>query len=387
MNNQKIVKSITALVCITGMISLLASCDVSDLINGPQNLTATANEDETAVILSWDAVLDSTGYNVYRAVTAGSFSDSALNGDTLVTTTTYTDSNVEQNISYYYTVTAVDTAGVESEPATAVNITLGEDDSSSTSTTDSFISNITTANRFFVGSYVYTEDGSSQEHNALGIVEFTPTTNNAYDLVMYIIFYQTIDDDSTILNSQKFDLKLYNMDEYTGDHAYGIYEVCDELGGCSEDINQDGVNSIVTFPVTSENYTTLQSEVLDSFDTFKDITFNNSEYNVLQTTQISTNTYSGQTTLETTIFNLHPELFIFNEVEITQTNQGSSEANWSAVATFINYSEFSGNFEDHLSTYGLTLQDITDDDEDGVYASQDCDDNNDSITTTTPNCN
>lgn len=64
------------------------------------------------VNLSWTASVTSgvSGYNVYRSTISGVFSGAPLNGGTLVTTTTYTDSTVQSNNTYYYIVRAVATS-------------------------------------------------------------------------------------------------------------------------------------------------------------------------------------------------------------------------------------------------------------------------------------
>ena len=49
----------------------------------------------------------------------------------------------------------------------------------------------------------------------------------------------------------KFEFELYNPDEYTGDHAFGLYESCMNSDGsyCSDDTNQDGEINIFTLPI------------------------------------------------------------------------------------------------------------------------------------------
>jgi Abnormal spindle-like microcephaly-assoc'd, ASPM-SPD-2-Hydin len=75
-----------------------------------------------SVNLSWKASSsDVIGYRVYRSDSSGS-GYSALNG-TAVSGLSYTDSSVSSGTTYYYVVTAVDSAGVESvysNQATAV---------------------------------------------------------------------------------------------------------------------------------------------------------------------------------------------------------------------------------------------------------------------------
>jgi len=88
----------------------------------PSTTTDTANGTGTAapvhsVDLSWNASTSSgvTGYNIYRATyttTCGSYSK--INGTTLVTLTTYTDSTVTDGTNYCYATTAVNSSNEES---------------------------------------------------------------------------------------------------------------------------------------------------------------------------------------------------------------------------------------------------------------------------------
>src|SRR5262245_16198054 len=78
-----------------------------------------------SVVLAWDPSPDPQviGYNVYRSESLGSFAVSALNGSTLVSQPTFTDSTGESNRTYYYVVTAVNVWGHESVPSTTVEAT------------------------------------------------------------------------------------------------------------------------------------------------------------------------------------------------------------------------------------------------------------------------
>lgn len=67
----------------------------------------------SSVALNWDASTSQvTGYRVYRSETSGS-SYNLLTG-TALTALTYTDTSVAAGSTYYYVVTAIDSAGVES---------------------------------------------------------------------------------------------------------------------------------------------------------------------------------------------------------------------------------------------------------------------------------
>ena len=130
----------------------------------PSNFTAVATDNETSVELNWDDTTNAVGYNVYRAISIDNFTLGALNGTTALTETTYTDTTASDNVTYYYTVTAVDPNGNESEPAVIVDAILNEVAVSVNNT--NLIDNIVTRNRFFVGSYVHTENDTTQTHNA-----------------------------------------------------------------------------------------------------------------------------------------------------------------------------------------------------------------------------
>jgi len=79
----------------------------------------------TLVNLSWNAntEIDLAGYNIYRSPTAGVPLTSPINGGTLVTGTTYTDTGRVNGQVYYYVVTAVDTGSLESGASNEVNAT------------------------------------------------------------------------------------------------------------------------------------------------------------------------------------------------------------------------------------------------------------------------
>ena len=88
----------------------------------PDNLKAAdTNLDSSAVMLSWAALdaVDLDGYNVYRNTEGFSgVADSLKVTPSLVRDTTgYVDTTAAVNDTYYYRVTAVDTAGQESDPS------------------------------------------------------------------------------------------------------------------------------------------------------------------------------------------------------------------------------------------------------------------------------
>src|ERR1019366_3138277 len=71
----------------------------------PTNLTATAGNGQVA--LSWSASSGATSYNVQRSTTSGG----AYTTIASPTTTSYTDTGVTNGTTYYYVVSAVNTAG------------------------------------------------------------------------------------------------------------------------------------------------------------------------------------------------------------------------------------------------------------------------------------
>ena len=87
----------------------------------PTGLSATGGD--YSVSLSWTPNTDSDilGYNVYRATTAGG---SYVKANTsVVTATSYTDSNLNAETTYYYTIAAVDTSYNESTKGFEVSAT------------------------------------------------------------------------------------------------------------------------------------------------------------------------------------------------------------------------------------------------------------------------
>ena len=80
-----------------------------------------------SVKLAWDPNPESflAGYNVYRSEQSGVFTSPPINGKTLVTRTSFTDSTVQPSRTYYYVVTAVSTDGQESAYSNQVQTTIG----------------------------------------------------------------------------------------------------------------------------------------------------------------------------------------------------------------------------------------------------------------------
>ena len=78
-----------------------------------------------AVKLAWDPNTESgvAGYRVYRSEQKGVYTSPPLNGSTLVTTTSWTDSSATNNQTYYYVVRTVNDNSIESANSNEISIT------------------------------------------------------------------------------------------------------------------------------------------------------------------------------------------------------------------------------------------------------------------------
>jgi hypothetical protein len=74
--------------------------------------------------LGWDAISDPNlaGYNLYRSNQPGVFTSVPLNGSTLLVVPSFTDSTVQNGNTYYYTVTAVNTSGMQSPNSNVIQV-------------------------------------------------------------------------------------------------------------------------------------------------------------------------------------------------------------------------------------------------------------------------
>ena len=95
-----------------GTLSLVVSAPPA-----PAGLTATAGNSQVA--LAWTAASGATSYNVKRATSSGGTYATLATG---VATTGYTDSGLTNDTTYYYAVSAVNTAG-ESPNSTTISAT------------------------------------------------------------------------------------------------------------------------------------------------------------------------------------------------------------------------------------------------------------------------
>jgi hypothetical protein len=109
---------------VTGSIALASTASngtvtIAVVGTGVSNsASGSSTEPETHTVdLSWSASSSSglAGYNVYRSVSSGS-GYSKMNSSP-ITATSYADNTVKSDTDYYYEVTAVTTAGVESKPS------------------------------------------------------------------------------------------------------------------------------------------------------------------------------------------------------------------------------------------------------------------------------
>jgi len=80
----------------------------------PADLQTTAIGD-TSISLSWSPVASATGFNVYR--------DGAKASSSPVSATSFTDTSLSRGTTYRYTVTAIDSAGVEGAASGQLNVT------------------------------------------------------------------------------------------------------------------------------------------------------------------------------------------------------------------------------------------------------------------------
>ena len=106
---KKVVLFVVAL-----LLLVLAGCGTSGPA-APTNLTVTST---TPITLSWSSVSSATNYNVYRGTVTGDLSAKTLLSSN-VTNASYTDTTAVIGNTYYYQVTAVNTAG-ESAPSNEV---------------------------------------------------------------------------------------------------------------------------------------------------------------------------------------------------------------------------------------------------------------------------
>lgn len=99
-------------VLVAALASMLAGCALSSSGSSGGSGGGGGGSGPHTVSLNWKASTSSNvvGYNVYRGSNTGSYG--LLNS--MNSTTSYTDSTVQNGQTYFYVVTAVDSAGGES---------------------------------------------------------------------------------------------------------------------------------------------------------------------------------------------------------------------------------------------------------------------------------
>jgi fibronectin type 3 domain-containing protein len=111
----------TASGAVIGNLTLTSNASNSPMVIALNGTGATVAH---SVALNWVASASTgvTGYNVYRGTqTGGPYSKVTA---TPVATTSYTDSTVTAGATYFYVVTAVDSAGNESAFSSEVSATI-----------------------------------------------------------------------------------------------------------------------------------------------------------------------------------------------------------------------------------------------------------------------
>jgi endoglucanase Acf2 len=119
----------TAVVTATsGTLQASANVTILTQLPAPTNLTAAAANNYTEIDLAWHPSSGATGYNVYRGTSPGGEATTPLNS-TPITGTTFHDTAVAPQVTYFYTVKAVSSGGMsaasnEANATTAVDLAL-----------------------------------------------------------------------------------------------------------------------------------------------------------------------------------------------------------------------------------------------------------------------
>src|SRR5205085_12381415 len=95
----------------------------SNILPAPTGLGAQGGDAQVA--LAWNAVAGSSGYKLYRSTTNPVVvtSGNLLNGGNPALSTSFIDQTVANDITYYYVVTAINSAGIESPPSNQASVT------------------------------------------------------------------------------------------------------------------------------------------------------------------------------------------------------------------------------------------------------------------------
>jgi len=112
---------------------------VNDPPAAPTNLTASGGTD--LITLDWDDNVESEGdlqgYRVFRSTTSGSYDFTSPLAT--VTESSYTDSAVQEGVTYYYVVRAFDTGGLESESSNEASAATAVPEYEAYATTDPLV--------------------------------------------------------------------------------------------------------------------------------------------------------------------------------------------------------------------------------------------------------
>ena len=113
----------TATGAVTGQLTIQSNSSTNATVT--IGLSGTGESASHQVTLNWDAPSSSSdpvaGYNVYRSISGGA---NQLINTSIETLTAYVDSTVASGSTYNYTVTSVDSTGVESVPSNEVTVTV-----------------------------------------------------------------------------------------------------------------------------------------------------------------------------------------------------------------------------------------------------------------------
>jgi fibronectin type 3 domain-containing protein len=150
---------------------------ITSVPNAPANLSANAGDGQ--VTLTWDASAGADSYNIYQGTSTGSESLLASG----VTGTSFTDFSVSNDTTYFYLVTAVNSAG-ESDASAEVSATPGANAVTLNDTADSYVrAGIYADTNFGTDSQLLVKKAGTVDNNRMTYLKFDISTldsvNNA----------------------------------------------------------------------------------------------------------------------------------------------------------------------------------------------------------------